>query len=322
MKRDSRMMITLALCIAISAVLAGSALAQTDTAGAPTHGKAVKEGKVDTSARANGNKLEQAIAMTPKGTAKGQIDNAAPRGFLGIPGGPRPFWLYCILWGTWVGWVFSSVGAFGGIMAGVGHISVFGLGDYASSFKKNSDSLGKLLTDSIRTSNQYLVGLSGLISSLTYYKMGRLVLPLAVAMGLGAMAGGYAVASLSAGKVDTSLYVGAFGVIVLVIGGVLFYETTPRGQAGKKAAKQAAAAFEKEHIAGNASSYDTGAQGVCLTGWSITRVTFTFYGVEFGFNPIIALIGGFVINGVSAFIGVGGGFLYVPFLTTLVGLPM
>jgi len=34
------------------------------------------------------------------------------------------------------------------------------------------------------------------------------------------------------------------------------------------------------------------------------------------------IVGGFVIAAISAFIGVGGGFLYVPFLTSVAGLPM
>ena len=34
------------------------------------------------------------------------------------------------------------------------------------------------------------------------------------------------------------------------------------------------------------------------------------------------MLGGLGIAAVSAFIGVGGGFLYVPFLTSVVGLPM
>ncbi len=112
-------------------------------------------------------KLEEAIAKTPQGTEPGMIHPDMTPGFMGIPGAPTHFWLWYIIWGTWVGWIFSSVGAFGGIMAGVGHITVFGLADYASSFKKTSPTLNKLLTDSIRTSNQYLVGLSALISSIT-----------------------------------------------------------------------------------------------------------------------------------------------------------
>lgn len=269
-------------------------------------------------APAEAGKLEEAIAKTPTGTGPGQINPDAPKGFLGIPGGPVPFWFYGILWGIWVGWIFSTVGAFGGIMAGVGHISVFGLGDYASSFRKTSPVLNKLVTDSIRTSNQYLVGLSAFMSSITYYRMGRLVLPLGIALALGGIAGAYLIPVLTAGKISLKAYVGYFGIVVLVIGCFLFYDTTPAGQDKKKKAKKAAQAFQEAVKKGGESA----AQGVQVKSWSLTRVDFSFYGVEFNFNPLWPVLGGFFIAALSSFIGVGGGFLYVPFLTSVTQLPM
>lgn len=274
---------------------------------------------------ADAGKLEDALAKTPQGTGAGKIDPNTPKGFMGIPGAPTYFFLYPILWGIWVGWIFSSVGAFGGIMAGVGHITVFGLGDYARSFKETNPVLNKLLTDSIRTSNQYLVGLSALISSATYYRMGRLVLPLGICLAAGGILGAYLIPVLTAGKIQLSQYVGYFGITVLVIGAFLFYETTPAGQKSKKAAKAAAEAFEKEHMGkGNPGAAVTNhaAEGVRVRSWAASKITFTFYGVEFAFNPILPIVGGFVIAAISAFIGVGGGFLYVPFLTSIAGLPM
>jgi len=273
-------------------------------------------------APAEAGKLEDAIAKTPQGVGKGMIDSKAAPGFMGIPGAPSPFWVYGILWGVWVGWIFSTVGAFGGIMAGVGHITVFGLADYGRSFKDTSPVLNKLLTDSIRTSNQYLVGLSALISSVTYYRMGRLVLPLAICLAGGGIAGAYLIPVLTAGKINLSQYIGFFGIIVLVIGCFLFYETTERGQASKKAAKAAAAAFEKDHIKRQEGNSEHAAAGVQVSHWGASKITFTFYGVEFSFAPIWPILGGFVIAAISAFIGVGGGFLYVPFLTSVAGLPM
>ncbi len=268
-------------------------------------------------------KLEEAIAKTPQGMGKGMINPGAPAGFMGIPGAPQVFWLWGVLWGVWVGWIFSSVGAFGGIMAGVGHITVFGLANYGGSFKQTSPSLNKLLTDSIRVCNQYLVGLSSFISSITYYRMGRLVLPLGLALGLGSILGASITAFFSAGQLDVTLYVGFFGLVVFAVAGVLFYETTPSGQARKKAAKAAAKAFEDIHI--RKCAVDEGgvhACGVQVTHWSLTKISFTFYGADFSFNPLWPVVGGFVISAISAFIGVGGGFLYVPFLTSVVGLPM
>jgi uncharacterized protein len=267
-------------------------------------------------------KLEEAIAKTPVGDGPGMIHPGAPKGFMGIPGAPQAFWLWAILWGIWVGWIFSSVGAFGGIMAGVGHITVFGLANYAGTFKQTSPTLNKLLTDSIRTSNQYPVGLSALISSITYYRMGRLVLPLGLCMAAGGISAGYLVPMLTTGKLDVNVYVGFFGLIVFAVAFVLFYETTPRGQKSRKAARASAKAFEDAHIKKTTQVSAEHAKGVHVTHWSLTRISFTFYGVDFSFNPVWPILGGFAINAISALIGVGGGFLYVPFLTSVAGLPM
>jgi uncharacterized membrane protein YfcA len=267
------------------------------------------------------SKVEAAIAKTPKGIGKGKINPDAPKGLLGIPGAPEPFWLWCILWGIWVGWIFSTVGAFGGIMAGVGHITVFGLRNFGAQFKDTSPTLNKLVTDTIRVSNQYLVGLSALLSSFNYYRMGRLVLPLGVSLAIGSIAGAYIIPWLTAGKVNLSSYIGYFGLAVFVIAFVLYYDTTEKGQASKKQAKAAAKAFE-ESVKGKKTGGETAEMGATVTHFSLTRVKFTFYGVEFSFNPLLPLLGGFVIASISAFLGVGGGFLYVPYITSVVGLPM
>jgi len=268
-------------------------------------------------------KLQDAIASAPAGTEKGQIDPGKPAGFLGVPGGPQVNLVVAFFWAMWVGWIFSTVGAFGGVMAGVGHMTVFGLGGYAKSFKQTAPALNKAITDSIRGSNQYLVGLSALISSFNYYKMGRLVVPLAIALGIGSILGAWGSVTLTAGKLSFSQYQGYFGLFVLVLGLYLFYETSPKGQAGKKKAKAAAEAFEqtvKKQKSGE--TVDVKSLGVKVTGFSITRITFTFYGVEFKFNPLIPLLGGIAISAVAAFLGVGGGFLLVPFLTSVAELPM
>ncbi|MGQ9688721.1 MAG: sulfite exporter TauE/SafE family protein [Desulfobaccales bacterium] len=268
------------------------------------------------------SKLEEAIAKTPKGTGKGEINPDAPKGLLGIPGAPTHFWLWYILWAIWVGWIFSSVGAFGGIMAGVGHITVFGLADYGRSFKQTSPLLNKLITDSIRTSNQYLVGLSALISSFTYWRMGRLVFPLGVCLAIGGILAGYLIPLITVGKLTVGAYLGLFGIVVFAVAFVLFYETTEKGQAKRKEARAAAKAFEEAHIKKTVDVSAAHLRGVEVKKWGLSRIYFTFYGQEFSFNPIWPLLGGFVINAISALIGVGGGFLYVPFLTSVAGLPM
>ena len=270
-----------------------------------------------TAAHAN-SALERAIADAPKGTGPGQINPDAPKGYLGIPGAIQinPILAFC--WAVWVGWVFSTVGAFGGIMAGVGHITVFGLGKYAGTFRSTAPPLNKFITDSIRVSNQWLVGLSALVSTINYVKQRRIIIPLGISLGMGSLVAAFLVVYTTMGKISFAQYQGYFGLIVFIIGGFMAYEMTPKGQSSKKRAKDAAKAFE-ETIKHKGDIIE---QGVKTSAFNLKRIEITFFGQTFGFSPIWAFVGGFFISAISSFIGVGGGFLYVPFLTSVVGLPM
>ncbi|MFH1982653.1 MAG: sulfite exporter TauE/SafE family protein [Pseudomonadota bacterium] len=267
---------------------------------------------------AHADKLAEAIAKAPQGTAKGQIDPSGAPGYLGIPGGPQLNPLIGFLWAIWVGWIFSTVGAFGGIMAGVGHMTIYGLGAYAKTFKDSAPMLNKTITDSIRVSNQWLVGLSALVSSINYGKQKRLVTSLGFFLGIGALFATLFIVFTTAGKIKFSQYQGYFGLIVFIIGGFMVYEMTPKGQASKKAAKAAAKAFEEAAKAKKAIED----MGVKTVKWSLTKTEIAFFGQTFSFSPIWAFAGGFFISALASFLGIGGGFLYVPFLTSIVGLPM
>jgi uncharacterized protein len=262
--------------------------------------------------------LEEAIAEAPQGTEKGQINSDAEKGYLGIPGGPQLNPIIGLLWAIWVGWIFSTVGAFGGIMAGVGHMTIYGLGNYAKAFKTSAPSLNKLVTDSIRVSNQWLVGLSALVSSINYARQKRLVTSLGFFLGIGALFATLLVVFTTAGKIKFSQYQGWFGLCVFVIGGFMVYQMTPRGQASRKTSQAAAKAFE----ATIKEKKDIKEQGIKTLKWSLVKTEFSFFGQKFTFSPIWAFVGGFVISCIASFLGVGGGFLYVPFLTSVVGLPM
>jgi uncharacterized membrane protein YfcA len=135
---------------------------------------------------------------------------------------------------------------------------------------------------------------------------------------LGSLIAAFLVVYTTMGKIKFSAYQGYFGLIVFIIGGFMVYEMTPKGQAGKKRAKEAAKAFEETVK----KKGDITSQGVKTQSFSMKRIEISFFGQTFGFSPIWAFVGGFFISAISSFIGVGGGFLYVPFLTSVVGLPM
>ena len=258
--------------------------------------------------------LEHAISTTA-------VDLGPVEGFMGIPGARDPSSFLAIIWGMWVGWIFSTIGAFGGIMAGVGHISVFGLGNYATLFQNTNPALSKSLTDCVRVSNQCLVGFSALISSLYYYRMDRLVLPVGIFLASGGILASVAIPILTVGKIDPNSYIGYFGLSVLIMGSFLYYETSGGAVQRNSQAKAAAEAFETDHINRMRANIKQGHE-VKIVSIGFNKVTFTFYGVEFSFNPILAFMGGAFIAAFSTFIGIGGGFLYVPFLTQIIGLPL
>merc|ERR1711879_935194 len=117
---------------------------------------------------------------------------------------------------------------------------------------------------------------SAAMSSFNYYKMGRLVLPLGLSLAAGSIAGSYLVPWLTAGKISLKSYIGFF---VLALGCYLFYETTPKGQAGKKQAKEAAKAFEASiQSEKEGAKVDTAAMGVKVVSFNLTKCIFTFYG--------------------------------------------
>ncbi len=292
-----------------------------------------------------------------------RLGTSQDNGILGIPGAPKPSYVLGFFWAIWVGWIFSTVGAFGGIMAGVGHITIFGLGDYAKSFDKGNP-MNTMVTDCIRVSNQWLGGMAALISVSNYYRMGRLVLPVGLSLAIGSVAGAFLIPGLTAGRVSLKDYVGIFGVIVLGLGAYLFYQTTERGRSSQQAAKRAADAFQQQRKEGKAADQGVrilagsiGFMGVSLAivllgslwgnfaadlftgsiyvayaivavGFGMVffmpekRIRFTFSGVEFSFLGYVPAVGGAVIAGLASFLGIGGGFLLVPFLTTIGGLPM
>ena len=252
------------------------------------------------------------------------MDDSKPAGFLGIPGSPSVSLVLAFAWAVWVGWIFSTVGAFGGVMAGVGHMSVFGFGTYAGAFKKNRAGPGQ-------GHHRLHQGLQPVPGG-TFGGHQLLQLPEDEAPGPAAghqpgpwapSSGAWGAQELSAGKLDFKSYQGYFGLFVLLLGAWLFYETTPAGQAKKKTAKAAAKAFEdaiKKQKCGE--TLDAGCDGLHIKEFTASTCAFTFYGVPFQFNPIMPFAGGVVISAVAAFLGVGGGFLLVPFLTSVTQLPM
>ncbi len=213
-----------------------------------------------------------------------------------------------ILWSLFVGYVFSTVGAAGGILAGVGHITIFGM--------KNANM--------VKPMNQVLTLISPMISAPLYFRERRLVVPAAVALGLGGIAGALLGSYLSATYLpDMNTYRPFFGIITLFIAIKIWTEMLPSAQEKQKAIKKANKAFEDKvkELKAAGKMNELKEIGVKFSEMGLNN-TFTFAGETFRYNALSPFLAGGIVAIISAALGVGGGFLLVPYLSSILGFPM
>ncbi|SDI58954.1 sulfite exporter TauE/SafE family protein [Desulfosporosinus hippei] len=213
-----------------------------------------------------------------------------------------------ILWGIFVGYVFTSVGAAGGILAGVGHMSIFGL--------KNANM--------VKPMNQILTLVSPIVGTPLYLREKRIVVPTAVVLGLGGIVGALLGSTLSSSLLkEMKTFQPYFGMVTLGISLRIAYECTAKfinGQKQVTAANKLFAAKVKELKAAGKMN-DLKEIGVNFQKIGLQN-TFTFAGQEFKYNTIMVFFTGLIVAVISASLGVGGGFLLVPFMTSVMGFPM
>lgn len=210
------------------------------------------------------------------------------------------FPLIPVLWGLLVGLVFSLVGAAGGILASFGLISVLGVTD----------------ANQVKPMAQALTLATPLIAVPGYFRQCRVIASLALVLAAGGILGSLVGSTFSARYLaDLSTFKPVFAVLVLVIAAQLIWSMRSRPEGP---ASRAAQAFEGL-VAGSGQPCDF---GVRHTHWSVSRIEFAFGGEQFSFRPWLAFAAGFGIAVLSSALGVGGGFLLVPFMAMVLRLPM
>ncbi len=213
-----------------------------------------------------------------------------------------PVWVV-VAWGMLVGLVFSTVGAAGGILASVGLISILGIQD----------------PNLVKPTAQVLTLVTPIIAVPHYYRQCRVVISLALLLGAGGIFGALVGSSLSVSYLaDLKTFKPVFGVLVLLISLQLLWHLLRSGWRGATASDRAAAAFEGLVVSGG----ETCSIGVRHRSWSIQRIVFEFGGEHFSFSPWLPFVTGAGIAVVASAFGAGGGFLLVPFMTAIMGLPM
>ena len=209
-------------------------------------------------------------------------------------------------WSVFAGCLMALGTGGGGILAGIGHISLLGIGD----------------PNTIKVANQLLELASRVVSVPIYLRQRRVLWPLALSYGAGAPLGAAAGSWVSSTWLaDMAAYRFVFGLVVLGVAARALYEVLLDPARRSPGLQRAFAASHRAQREGSAPAAERpkAADGVSL---GLTRTRIEIGAATFEFNPLVSAAGAFGISFVSAMLGVGGGFLAVPFMASVLLFPM
>lgn len=193
-----------------------------------------------------------------------------------------------IFWGVLVGLVFSSIGAAGGILASFGLISVIGFTE----------------PNTIKPMAQMLSLATALVFIPGYFKRAAWVLPLGLMLSAGGIVGAIVGSTISSRYLsDMSTFKPLFGILALLIAGQIIWKLYSDKKSGKKQAR-------------------VSEQGVRNVIVNEHHIAFDYGDTSYSVHPWAPWLAGFLIAVVASIFGVGGGFLLVPYMASMLGIPM
>jgi uncharacterized protein len=195
-------------------------------------------------------------------------------------------------WGVLVGVVFSAIGAAGGILTSFGLITLFGV----------------LEPNSVKPMTQIVVLATALTYVPGYLRRGAIVPSLGVLLGIGGVVGAWAGSTVSSRYLsDMATFRPLFGLLTLAVAAQIGWKLYRHWQ-GRRA--------------GTTAPMQPFIGGVTGTVLQLGCMCFD-YGEQRYRVPILSpLIAGALIAFTAALFGVGGGFLLVPYMATLIAMPM
>ncbi len=212
-----------------------------------------------------------------------------------------------------IGILFVIMGAAGGLFTAAFQITVIG----------TNGPIGINAGNTIKPTNLFLTLCSPISGLLSYLKEKRFAYPVAIPFAIGIVIGAFFIGPpLSAKYLNLAAFKFYLGIICLVIGIKLYIESLASSIEKKKAMKAIVQKF-------NAAVKESKESGKAMEFGSIefdkfhpVKFEMRFWGETFIAKPLLMFCGGIVMGIVASSFGVGGGFMFMPFMTTLVGYPM
>ena len=195
-------------------------------------------------------------------------------------------------WGVFVGVVFSMIGAAGGILTAFGLISLFGVID----------------PNAVKPMTQLVVLAATITFIPSYFRSSSLVIPLGLLLGASGFVGAYAGSTISSYYLtDMETFRPLFGALTLAIAAQIFW-------------KLYRAPPDAGNVISKVSPISSTSVDIALVSWRV--VIFSCGTEEYRVPTWSPIVAGAMIAMTAGFFGVGGGFLLVPYMATLLVMPM
>lgn len=195
-------------------------------------------------------------------------------------------------WGVLVGIVFSAIGAAGGILTSFGLITLFGV----------------LEPNAVKPMTQIVVLATALTFVPGYLRRGAIVPALGMLLGFGGVVGAWIGSSISTRYLsDMATFRPLFGVLTLAIAAQILWKLWRHFRASR---------------AGTASPMQPFIGGVTDRVIRLRCMCFNYANRHYRVPVLSPLIAGALISFTAALFGVGGGFLLVPYMASMLAMPM
>ena len=212
-----------------------------------------------------------------------------------------------------IGVLFVIMGAAGGLFTAAFQITVIG----------TKGPVGINAGNTIKPTNLFLTMCSPITGLMTFIKEKRFATPVAIPFAIGIVCGAFFIGPpLSAKYLNLAAFKFYLGIICLVIGIKLAIESLPSSIEKKKAMAAIVKKFNKAVKEAKESGKALQMGSIEFDKFNPIAFDMRFWGETFVAKPLLMLIGGIVMGVVASSFGVGGGFMFMPFMTTFVGYPM
>jgi uncharacterized membrane protein YfcA len=212
-----------------------------------------------------------------------------------------------------IGVLFVIMGAAGGLFTAAYQITVLG----------TKGPVGINAANTIKPTNLFLTLISPVTGLLNYYKEKRFAWPVAAFFGLGILIGAFFIGpTFSAKYLPLKAYKFYLGIVCLLIGAKLFHESLPSSIEKKKAMKAIIQKFNEATKKAKETGQAADLGKVEFDKFNFIKFDMRFWGETFVAKPLTMFIGGIIMGMIASSFGVGGGFMFMPFMTTFMGYPM